>query len=289
MQLAPPETKKNLALGFETFLNQVRSTATELNVLYWVASTYQSMGESYTPGANKQLAPDAVRYYGEAAKTFQDILDRGKSGKLQVEGQLQGQIGLQLAKTRRSMGEFDQAIKLFMETLTKNPALLSVQTEAAKTYEEWAERSGDGKYFLHAIQGSMESRTKKSVIWGWAEIAKITSGKPQFRDNFYEARYHVALGRYKYAMLPKNAAEKKKHLDAAEQALGKTVQLFPNLDGDGSPNQKPFRAQYDALARLMQKATGKPEKGVAAYEPQVAPAAKPAATSAAAVAPAAKK
>ncbi len=321
MQLAPPETKKNLALGFETFLNQVRNTATELNVIYWVASTYQSMGESYAPGANRQVAADAVRYYGEAAKTFQDILDRGKSGKLVVEGQLQGQISLQLAKTRRSMGEFDQAIKLFMEILTKNPALLSVQTEAAKTYEEWAERSGDGKYYLHAIQGSMESRTKKSVIWGWAEIAKITSGKPQFRDNFYEARYHVALGRYKYAMLPKNAAEKKKHLDAAEQALGKTVQLFPNLDGDGSPNQKPYRTQYDQLARMMQKAIGKPEKGVALYEPQLAPAApaaapatggtapqraaapaakpaapatsapaaKPAATSAAAVAPAAKK
>ncbi|MFO0869792.1 MAG: EF-hand domain-containing protein [Pirellulales bacterium] len=272
MELAAPDTKKNLALGFETFLNQVRKTASDLNVLYWVATTFYSMGESYAAGPNNQISADAKRYFGEAAKTYQDILARGKSGQLQLEGQLASQINLQLAKTHRAMGEYEVAIKLFMEILTKSPTLISIQTEAAKTYEEWAERAGDPKYYLHAIQGSMENRAKKSLIWGWAEIAKIVSGKPQFREIFYEARYHVALARYKYGMHPKNAADKKKHLDAAELALSKTVQLYPNLDGDAAANQKSFRTQYDTLAKLLQKGLGKAEKGLAAYEQAAAPA-----------------
>ncbi|MFO0817319.1 MAG: EF-hand domain-containing protein [Pirellulales bacterium] len=284
MELAAPDSKKNLAIGFETFLNQVRATAVDLNVLYWVASTFYSMGESYGPGANNQTPPEAKRFFGESAKSLQDILDRGKSGKLQVEGQLQSQIMLQLAKARREMGEYDASIKLFMEILAKNPALLSVQTEAAKTYEEWADRSADPKYYLHAIQGSMENRTKKSTIWGWNEVAKITAGKPQFRDSFYEGRYHVALARYKYALNPKNAADKKKHLEAAETSLSKTYQLYPNLTGDPAQNQKDFRQSYDTLAKMLQKALGKPERGLAAYDqgasggaptPGAAPAASP--------------
>ena len=274
MELATPETKKNLAMGFETFLNQVRGTAkgTQRPVLGRL-HLLQSWGKAMGRPKQSDCRPEAKQYYGEAAKSYQDILDRAKSGKLQLEGQLQGQIGLQLAKTRRAMGEYDAAIKLFMETLAKSPALLTVQMEAAKTYEEWADRSGDSKYYLNASRGAWRTGRKKSTIWGWAEIAKITSGKPQFRDTFYEARYHVALARYKYAMNPKNAAEKKKHLDAADQALGKTIQLYPNLDGNAAENQKEFRTQYDTLAKMMQKALGKPEKGLAAYESATPPAA----------------
>ena len=267
MQLAEPETKKNLAKGFETFLNQVRATGSELNVLYWVATTFHSMGENSPAAAGGAPSDDAKRYFGEAVKTYDDIMARGKAGTIQMDDQLRGQIMMQLATSKRAMSDYEGAIKLFMEVLAKNNGLLSVQAEACRTYEEWAEKGGDAKYFLHAMQGSLDKRPK-GTIWGWMQISTVTAGKPAFRDAFYESRYHISLARYKFALAPANAATKAKHLEAAEQSLSKTVALYPNLKGDAAAKQKSFAPQYDALAKLLQQALNKPVKGIGAYQVQ---------------------
>ncbi|MFO0904579.1 MAG: EF-hand domain-containing protein [Pirellulales bacterium] len=284
MQLAEPETKKNLAKGFETFLNQVRATGSELNVLYWVATTFHSMGENSPTAAGGAASEDAKRYFGEAVKTYDDILARGKAGTIQMDDQLRGQIMMQLATSKRAMGDYEGAIKLFMEVLAKNNTLLSVQSEACKTYEEWAEKGGNAKYYLHAMQGSLDKRPK-GTIWGWMQISTITAGKPAFRDAFYEARYHIALAQYKYALAPANASSKAKHLAAAEQSLSKTVALYPNLAGDPAQKHKSFVQQYDGLAKLLQQAQNKPVKGLAAYEQPPAGAAPTGAAPAGAVPP----
>ena len=80
MEIADPAVKTALGKGFETFLKQVAADATELNMLNWVAETYRGMGESF--GAHIRNVPQdsleaAKSYYGQAADTYQKILDMG--------------------------------------------------------------------------------------------------------------------------------------------------------------------------------------------------------------------
>lgn len=266
MKLASPDAKKNLSKGFETFLDRVGAEATDMNVLLWVASTFYGLGESYGTEKNGAVPADATRYFTKAGKAYQDILDRAAKKQFEVDAQVRGQLLVQLAKTKRAMGDFDAAIKLFMQMLGENNKLLSVQIEACRTYEEWAERGGDPKYYLNALGGSMESKTKKSTIWGWIELARISSNRPEFRDAFYEARYHVSLARYKYGLAQKDAAKREDNLNKAEASLAQTYQLFPALDGDPATNKKSFRETYDGLAKTIQRALKKQPAGLAAYE-----------------------
>jgi len=266
MELASADAKKNLSKGFETFLNRVGAGARELNILYWVASTFFSLGESYGTQKDGSVSPEAKKYYGNAAKAYQDILDRAAKKELVVDPQLGGQISLALAKTKREMGDYDGSIKIFKQMLTANSKLLSVQMEAARTYEEWAERSGEFKYYLHALGGDMEVKGKKSTIWGWIEMAKITSNRTEFRDAFYESRYHVSLARYKYGLAQKDTAKRNDSLEKAESSLSQTYQLFPALDGDAAENKKSFREKYDGLAKAIQRSLKKKADGLAAYE-----------------------
>ncbi|MFM8252207.1 MAG: hypothetical protein ACKOBW_11475 [Planctomycetota bacterium] len=266
MKLSSDESKRNLGKGFETFLSQVRANSKALSELYWVASTFYGMGESYGTNASGEASADAKRFFGESAKTYEDILARSKAGTLKIEDTLVPQITLALAKTRREMGDYENAIKLFIQILEKSPMLLSVQLEAAKTYETWAERSSSEKYYVNAIQGSGDSKTGRSKIWGFNEVARITAGKPEFRDAFYEARYHVTLARYKYALAQKDAAKKKKELESAEKSIAATYQGYPNMDGNQTENKKSYREMYDGLAKAIQKSLGKKEAGITAYE-----------------------
>ena len=295
MKLASDESKRNLGKGFETFLSQVRSTSKGLSELYWVASTFYGMGESYGTSPTGEVSADAKRFFGESAKTYEEILSRAKAKTLTIDDALVPQISLALAKTRREMGDYEAAIKLFTQILEKSPMLLSVQMEAAKTYETWAERTGTTTYYVNSIQGSGDSKTGRSKIWGFNEIARITAGKPEFRDSFYEARYHVTLSRYKYALAQKDAAKKKKELESAEKSIAATYQGYPNLDGNQAENKKSYREMYDGLAKAIQKSLGKKEAGITAYEIKIpaggaagtTPAAAPAAPAAAGKAPAA--
>lgn len=82
MELASPDAKKNLSKGFETFLNQVGAGAKELNILYWVASTFYSMGESYGTQKDGTPTPEAKKYSGKRprrSRTFWIELARSNS------------------------------------------------------------------------------------------------------------------------------------------------------------------------------------------------------------------
>src|SRR5204863_9074644 len=78
MEIAEPSVKKSLGVGFESFLSEVATGATELNILNWVAETYRGMGESFGTGF-KALTPEATGYFEKAAETYQKILDKGKT------------------------------------------------------------------------------------------------------------------------------------------------------------------------------------------------------------------
>src|SRR5690606_3036949 len=100
-----------------------------------------------------------------------------------------------------------------------------------------------GDYYNSAIVGARPDKDKqnKNTIWGWAQIAAITSRDwPKYRDAFHEARYNMALCRYQWGMTEKGDKQKK-ILEGARSLIASTAGLYPELGGDKT------RAQYDAL------------------------------------------
>jgi hypothetical protein len=271
MEIADPEVKKSLGVGFQTFLEQVAADATELNVLNWVAETYRGMGESF--GANLRTVPKeslkAVQgYYDQAAKTYQKILDMGQKDPKFLPGPMKTQILLQLAKTKRSQGDYVSAMNSFESILKAQPMMLPVQIEAARTYQDWGGFKGSEENYVRAINGARPDKAKqgKYTIWGWGEIARMTAGKDQFKDQFHEARYNLALCRYNYAIAQKDAAQKTEKLKMAQRDIAITVGFYPDLGGDK------WKGQYDNLLKTVQKALGERPVGLQALQPKATPA-----------------
>jgi hypothetical protein len=265
MELADDDAKQGLAKGFEAFLKEVAAEATEANVLYWVADTYRAMGESFL-SSGKQGRAAAMPHLESAIATYQKILDQ--VGKNPPSPTLPRQIRLQMARTYRSMNKFIEAVNQYEEVL--RPAtgrlLLPVQIEAAQTYQEWA---GFGPKFMHhyeeAILGAKPDKTNSEkakqterIIWGWGEIARKTSGNPKYLDQFHEARYNLALCRYKWAMMETNAAKKAERLKQAKADIALTVALYHNLAGTK------WEGQSDKLLRDVQKDMGEQPAGLQA-------------------------
>jgi hypothetical protein len=258
MEIADASAKRALGLGFETFLKEVAADATELNILNWVAETYRGMGESFGPTL-RSLTPEAKGYFQKAAETYQKILDRGQASAGFLAPAMASQIRIQLAKTKKSMGDYIAARNLLEGLLKENPMLLPAQVEAARLYQDWG---GTGKgqedNYRKAIVGDRPGANGRNTIWGWGEIARMTAGSEQFRDQFYEARYNLALCRYQYALAQTDATKRKDQLQSAKRDISLTAALYPDLGGDK------WKAQFDTLLKRVQQGLGEPPAGLAA-------------------------
>jgi hypothetical protein len=266
MEIAEPAVKKSLGLGFENFLGQVAADATELNILNWVAETYRAMGESYGTGL-KSLTPEAKGYFTKAAQTYQKILDMGQKDASFLTAPMTTQLQIQLGRTKKSMGDYIGARDTFEKVLKVNPMLLPVQIEAARLYQDWG---GTGKgqegQYLKAMFGDRPdnaatdpAKKGKNVIWGWGEIAKMTASSKQFRDQFFEARYNLALCRFNYALSQADAAKKKETLAMSRRDIAVTVGFYPDLGDKWKP-------QFDSLLKTVQKALGEQPVGLPALQ-----------------------
>jgi len=270
MDLADADVKPKLGAGFEAFLKQVALESSELNILNWVAETYRGMGESFG-GGKGGVSPEAKRYYLEAASTYEKILNTGKTNKAYLTAGMVTQLNLQLAKTKRDLGDYVGAMNTFEAVLQENAMLLPVQIEAARTYQDWAALSKPDLY-MYAIVGARpgknpadKAKFNKNVIWGWGEIARMTAGNPKFKDPFYEARYNLALCRYNYALAQKEAAKKSETLKMARRDITITVSFYPDLGGPV------WEKQYDSLLRSIQKSLSEPPTGIAGLKAAAPP------------------
>ncbi|MDX1946314.1 MAG: hypothetical protein SFU86_13015 [Pirellulaceae bacterium] len=270
MEIADAGVKVGLGKGFEAFLSQVASEATELNILNWVAETYRGMGESFLTGSKGVAPPEAKGYFDSAVATYQKILDKGTKQPGFLSAPMATQLQLQLARTTRSKGDYVGAMNGFETILKKTPFMLPVQIEAARTYQDWASLvKGTDKitYYRSAMLGARPDKTNpdpakkgKNVIWGWGEIARITSGKPEYKDQFHEARFNLALCRYNWALSEATPAEKTKTLQYAQRDISITAGLYSDLGGEK------WRVQYDTLLKNVQKALGERPLGLSALK-----------------------
>ena len=260
IKLAPEDTRTNLLHGFRTFLEQVGAGSKELNVLYWVGSTYSSMAES-----NPQ-SKDAADYYKRAVDTYQSIIDKGSRKELVLDSGIKNQVYIQLARTKRQQGDFDGAVGLLKDILTENAVLLPVQIEAATTLQEWGAK--DPQKYVAAGSGAFPNGKKGMTVWGWGLIANRVANKSQFHNQFYDARYNLATCQYRFALAQKEPDKRDKYLKMARNAISTTVDLYPNLAGDATASQRDFTMAYDQLLKLIQREMKEQETGLAGLKKQ---------------------
>ena len=242
------------------FLTKIseREKGTTFNSLFWVADTFFSMGASFDPPGTKKLTDEAKNYYRKAADTYEKILKRyaepgfaaPKGGDLSIK--------VRLARTYARLGRdekdtehanFKYAMGLLLEILKEKNTMVDAQKEAAYTYQAWGDVRPE--YYQFAIAGS----SKHKELWGWGQLAKRVMNNPNFKDLFYEARYNIAVCRFKQAMT-KDGEAKNATLRKALSDISVTQTLYPDLGG------KEWYDKFNELFKKIQKALGEKVTGL---------------------------
>ncbi len=249
------QDRKVLSEGFNTFLDEVRTQATDISVLNWVAESYVGLGSGLEDDASSSDA--GAVYFKKAVETYDQILAMAQAEGLSET--LVQQLSVSKAIALRRAGEYEGAIKIFTQVLLKDNAKLNIQVEAARTYQDWAEVKGQAKRYDNAVKGGMYQKAKKQyVIWGWKKIASLSQRYPKFRDTFYEAQYNVAVCHYKNALRQTDEAARATFLGHAKRDLTLTQKLHPDLGG------AKWRDRYNELMKQVQRALKEEPVGLAA-------------------------
>ncbi len=244
--------------SFETFLDDMfnRKEGQDYASLVWVGETYYALAEGLETGDK----PRAEGYFTRAGAALQSIRDlAAKDPKFIPSKAAETAIKMRLATCKRRQKSFADALQLVTEILVEKPQTLSAQEEAARIYQDWAAAGGAGdvnKWNL-AILGDQaddaqptskkkvapKAEAKPHVVWGWLEIGNRlgrnlqqsqTTVNPDLEKQFLEARYNVALCRFKYGMAQSSKQKKTPILTEAMRDINVTASLSENLGGGES-------------------------------------------------------
>ena len=260
MQLATPEAKRALSMGFETFLTQIRGASTEFSVLNWVAETFSSIAAGFDTAVQGKpvLTAEAKKYYEEALATYQTILD-----KVPFEDpRLRTQILLRRANAYRHLFQFSRARDIYRDVLKENDTMLNIQVESAKLFQEWAalapKDEDKATLYMRAMAGAeKDPETGRNILWGWGRLFQVAAKYPNFRNVFHEARYNLAMCRLHLSGVQKSKEGTQDQLNRAKDAILQTQQLY----GTG-PEWDDWKPRYDALMKEIQKELGEKPDGL---------------------------
>ncbi|MEM9825341.1 MAG: hypothetical protein AAF958_02070 [Planctomycetota bacterium] len=245
---AQPARRNQLVEAFRQFLQRVAGSTDKTETLLWAGQTLADLGEAAMPTGVAKASGESA----ELLKTAIDIFARVQS----AGGDFPLTVYYQHGRALRLVGEYKKAADQLEKMLQQKPNMLTAQVEAALTYEQWADSFTNKKIAVRAYQSAMggarPDANKQKVIWGWGKLSRITNGREQFRDTFFEARYHIALCRFKQG----RAADDQKIIAKAIQDITQIAALFPDMGGPESWKR------FDALLRTVQKAAGKPVTGL---------------------------
>ncbi len=254
IEAAPPAGRRNLSAAFAQFLERAAASATEVDVLNWVAESYLGLGRALV-NAEGQLTAEGIRFVDKAIAIYRSILERSAAGQLALDANARWITESRLGTAYREAGKFAEARDEFAKILAQRPNQVYLQMEAARLLQQWGDQ-GRAEAYREAIQGTdLDPVSQTNRIWGYGRLARIVARKASLRDLFHECRFRLAQCRYAYALQqPQN--EQGTTLAAAEQDILRTALVYPDL---GGPEQK---AQYDALLQEIQKSRGKKPTGL---------------------------
>ena len=254
LDTATPAKKQKLTKAFLEMLKRVRDATNDQATLRWVGQTLMSLGESTLQPGQVKADGQAQELISQAVETFKSLNDQENTTTIYLTGRAQ-----------RLSGDYQGSIDTLAELLEDKPMMLEAQIEAAQAYETWASTLKPSiayKAYRAALEGSRRGKNGKNIIWGWAEISKLTGDRIGLNNNlkekFFDSRYHVALCLY----LMGKATKRDKEIKRAIDVIHKAATLFPDLGGD-----KNFK-KYDALMKEAQRSVGEPVNGIAKPAPK---------------------
>jgi hypothetical protein len=251
------ESQAKLTSAIQQFLGRIsgRMSGIDFKTLFWIARTYSNLAEGTRRG--NELTKEGRELYNQSIKTYEQILTRAKDDPNFLDADKAREVKLDLAIAYRGMGDFGRAIVMMAELLKEKPQMLRGQVEAAMTYQLRAAAENPGYYKLAVFGGSKGDNVN---IWGWGKLAQLAARNPQLRDTFHEARYNLAVCRFKSANEEAKPENKKKLLELAENDVRVTWTFDPTLGGEK------FRSKYDKLLRDIQRTAQQPVEGLNALE-----------------------
>jgi tetratricopeptide (TPR) repeat protein len=246
------EAKNALSSGFETFLRQIAKESDDVNTLNWVAVTFQNLGEAFDNGRNPPPAK-SLDYYKESVATYEGMLQKDQANGSFMDDKIDAHVMVELAKLKRRLGQYEDALKLFATVLKKpeNRAMLTIQVEAAQTYQERG-KNEKPVYLKKSITGgypNKDDKNERNIIWGWNQLASIVQNRPEYRSYFFQARYNAAKALFDYG----RAEDKRTDMELGKKFLLVTHKLYPNL---GAPDFPEWQPKYVELLTDIQKQLG---------------------------------
>lgn len=263
---ADPKTLADKSKGFAGLLRKVSANAGTLDFgsAAWVAKKQFGLARALDPegplSADDKETVDAYNAYKDAMKLYEGLLAKttGKPAD-STEGKSRMGLRFEIAKCQRRLGMFKEALAFYEEILLTAPKNMEAQIEAAKTYQDWAETSGDRQHWRYAMAGGPVRKTssgdKESSIVGWAGIAsELRNPNGKYSKEYYDSRYNLELCRAKSASTASEADARKLYEDS-EQALITLYTVRRELD------EGPQRAKFEPLLIAVQKRLGKEATG----------------------------
>lgn len=249
--------------GFTSLLARIsqRAQGADFRSLNWVAETYFSLGKGLDPGG-PEVPEKAAAFYKQALANYVTLIKRSEQEPGFAPEDAPIFLRVRLAGVLRGLRIYDKALEAVLYVIDKagKENRIDVQIEAANIYQEWAEQPGKEDYYINAIRGGYE-KGGRYLIWGWGGIAKrVAASYQKFESIFHQARYNLALCRFKLAQ-KKTGEERSRLLDEALLDIRRTYLLYPSLGG------KDWYEKYDKLVRTIQQLQGqRSPQGLRAFD-----------------------
>lgn len=250
------EQKAKLASAFGVLIQQLISVSSDIGTLDNAGTAIFSVASAMlkTPSMvdnGKQLMAISEEAFSKVAtKSEADLIAAGRKPD---------DFQFKLALAKSGAGKFEEAHKIFVQSLTKSASNLTIQVEAARNLQSWS--AGTNVDLLNkSYRGTEPDAKKKNIVWGWGQISQVTSSRiNQFKDVFFESRYNIAKCLRLIGLTETDPAKKKTKLEAAVDSIRKTYKTYPEL---GGPEHLP---NYEKLLLELQRDLGQPGAGLAAF------------------------
>jgi hypothetical protein len=272
---------QELTQAFEAFLERIvaRNSSNDFNSLFWVADTYLELAAGLAQGQDQSKSENSqgAKYYSQAAKGFEQILDRAKNNPQFIPEKYVASVQTKLAKAYRGADRHNDALSILVKTLKQNQNLLTAQFEAAYAYQGFADSNPQkrAKFYTYAVTGGQTG--DYTVIWGWRRLSNTllsqerqlrrdgdadrTRQADEYRDRFFEARYNSSYCVYATAIAEANAEQKTKLLNVAKNDIFAVYSVVSQNFGGGV-----WKNRNDRLLQKIQEALNQPAIGLLEFK-----------------------
>lgn len=235
------------ALGI--LVSQLAQSSNDIAVLDSAASSVYSLaaGLAKVPG----LSGQAEELMKIADQVYERIAARSPE-ELAAANRKPEDVQMRIALAKAGAGKYEDAHRIFTQTLTKLPMNVTFQLAAAKNLQDWAAEK-DTALLQKAWAGAEPTSAGGNAIWGWNKIAQLTAARvkePTFRDVYFDARYNLAKCRMLIGLASQDSATKKSELNQAIRIILQTRGIHPDF---GTPE---FKAKFDLLEQQVRAELG---------------------------------